>query len=486
MKIRVILLACIFILSFLSVNCNKDGTPFAPKTDVEEQKADTANTGSVASTGSYSNVSRSAKSEERGSYQRPKSDFKGKSRTSHVASDDQVSEASTGNEVSNATFNSATANYNPKLKPKPWGNKGPSRDDENNNETTQDFRVRIQPFKWNINWANSMGLVTVRISGEGFEEIDPDTLWLVGPEGAVTGPPSKAQVGPYSVVAKFLKSEAIGIIPEPQRGVPYDIQVMGQFNNGIEFGPLIAEIIVVGKKYLAGDLSLVIRPKKWNIAWGNDEGDNDGENVVTARISGEGFQDIDPATVQMAYPEGGLPPISPIPDSYEFGGVSFVIKFNQSDAIGLIPDPKRGDPHVIHVTGNLSGGTPFDVWDTITISGKKSGEGLLTLEIKPNKWNMSWADDGDGEVTARIKGEDFDKIDLLQPIQMRGPAGTPINTTGTELAGFSFIAKFSQSQAITLIPVPPENEYEIFVSFYLTDGTFHEPSDWVSIKGKKK
>jgi hypothetical protein len=138
------------------------------------------------------------------------------------------------------------------------------------------------------------------------------------------------------------------------------------------------------------------------------------------------------------------------------------------------------------VTGELTDSTPFNLTFWITISGKKSGEGLLTLVIKPKKWNMAWADDGDGEVTARIKGEDFDKIDTTQPIQMRGPSGTPINRIGTELAGFSFIAKFSQSQAIALIPVPPENKYEIFVGFYLTDGTYRELSYWVSIKGKKK
>jgi hypothetical protein len=334
-----------------------------------------------------------------------------------------------------------------------------------------------------------MGLVTVRISGEGFEEINPDTLRLVGPEpeGYVTGPPSMARVGPYSVVAKFLKSEAIGIIPEPQRGVSYEIQVISQLNGGSDFDPpLIATIVVVGKKSLAGDLSLVIRPKKWNIAWGNGD---DSESVVTARISGEGFKDINPDTVEMDYPVGTLGPIFPIPLSYEFGGVSFVIKFTQSDAISLIPDPKRGDTYEIHVRGNLTDAiaTPFDLTFWITISGKKSGKGPLTLEIKPKKWNMAWAENGDGEVTARIKGEDFDKIDTAQPIQMRGPFGTPINRIGTELAGFSFIAKFSQSQAITLIPVPPEeNKYEIFVSFYLTGGTSHELSYWVSIKGKKK
>jgi len=75
----------------------------------------------------------------------------------------------------------------------------------------------------------------------------------------------------------------------------------------------------------------------------------------------------------------------------------------------------------------------------------------------------------------------------IQPFQMRGPAGTPITPISTELAGFSFIAKFSQRQAITLIPNPPGQEkYQISVSFYLKDGTFHELSCWITLRGKKK
>jgi hypothetical protein len=479
MKTKVILLTFIFMLSFLSISCNKDRNPFTPAADVEEQTANTANTGSVASTGSQTKDFQSVKDEEKGSYHGPKSDVKGKSRTSHVASNGQVGEASTGNEVSNVTTNSVTASHNPKLKPKP-------RDHENNDETTQELRVRIQPFKWNINWANSMGLVTVRISGERFEEINPETLRLVGPEGAETGAPSKAQVGPFSFVAKFLKSEAIGIIPEPQRGVPYEIQVIGQFNDGTEFGPLIpnTNIFIVGKKSLAGILSLVIRPKKWNIAWGNGD---DSESVVTARISGERFKDINPDSVEMDYPDGGLDPIPPIPLSYEFGGVSFVIKFTQSDAISLIPDPKRGDPYEIHVRGSLTDTTPFDLTFWITISGKKSGKGPLTLVIKPKKWNMTWADDGDGEVTARIKGENFDDIDA-ETVRMVGPGGASLEASSTEVGGFSFIAKFRQSAAFGLIPTPqPGTLYTIHVIGILDDGvTPFDCDDSITVKGKNK
>lgn len=159
----------------------------------------------------------------------------------------------------------------------------------------------------------------------------------------------------------------------------------------------------------------------------------------------------------------------------------------QIDAISLIPGPKRGDVCETFVTGNFTEGTPFELTDTITISGKKSGEHPLTLEMKPSRWNLSWAkgDDGDGEVTARIAGEDFDKIDLTQPIKMSGPVETPIDPIGSEMAGFSFIAKFSQSQAITLVPNPPlQNSCNIAASSCLPDGTHHVLSCSVPIKGK--
>jgi hypothetical protein len=228
----------------------------------------------------------------------------------------------------------------------------------------------------------------------------------------------------------------------------------------------------------------VIRPKKWNIAWGNGD---DSESVVTARISGEGFQDIDPASVQMAYPDGLLPSISPIPGSYEFGGVSFVIKFNQSDAIGLILDPKRGDTHLIHVTGNLTTDpTPFDLPYLITISGKKSGEGILTLEIKPKKWNMAWAENGDGEVTARIKGAGFEDV-VFSSLWMVGPGGS-VQPDDYEIGGFTYIAKFSQSKAISIIPDAKNGDsHPILVNGSLSDGTttFSLPYT-ITIKGKKK
>jgi hypothetical protein len=232
-------------------------------------------------------------------------------------------------------------------------------------------------------------------------------------------------------------------------------------------------------------LKVEIRPDKWNIAW------VDSPDEVTARFSGEGFEDIDPSTLRMicgsCSEPGELVEIGP-PFVWEVGGVSSVAKFLQSEAIRLLADPKRDETYTINVTGAMSSGAPLEnLSDEITIVGKKSGEGPLSLEIKPKQWNIAWAngDDGDGEVTARITGEDFDDIDATMPILMSGPVGTPISPISTEFGGFFFIAKFSQSQAIALVPNPPQqNSYDITVSFYLTDGTQHVLSCSVPIKAK--
>ncbi len=482
MKTKVIFLAIIFFLSFAFISCQKDATPFSPQIDAKKQSENTTTTISV-STQSKTQESSFADAGKKRGYSETNQDVRGDSRIHHGTSDKQEMEK-TGTEVNNLI--SVNGISMPTKSPHNRGNSRRGGD----METDQGLDVKIRPFRWNTNWDHSEDSVTVRIFGEGIEDIDPSSVRMVGPEGDETGEPVMSEAGPFFVMAKFLKSEAIGIIPEPKSGETYEIQVTWGNNSGLDVtNGLFYPIQIAGKKYEEGDLSLVIRPNEWNRAWGNvDDEDNgdDTEDVVTARISGEGFKDINPDTVEMDYPDGGLGPIAPIPFSYEFGGGSFVIKFNQSDAISLILDPKRGDIYEILVTGNFTDGTPFELTDTITISGKKSGEGLLSLEIKPKTWNLSWANgDDDGEITASISGEDFDKIDTTRPIKMSGPVGTPIDPTGTELAGFSFVAKFSQSQAIALIPNPQlQDSYNIAVSFYLTDGTYHVLSCSVPIKGK--
>jgi len=59
---------------------------------------------------------------------------------------------------------------------------------------------------------------------------------------------------------------------------------------------------------------------------------------------------------------------------------------------------KLGEMHGYRVTGQLATGETFCLSYLILINGKKSGEGPLTLTIKPTTWNMAWLEsDEDGE-----------------------------------------------------------------------------------------
>ncbi len=316
MKTKTLITATLFLVSLGFVCCQKDINPFSPQMD-GEKSTDQETAGNVAST--------SLKAPEKVS-----------------------ATGANGNQERRRSRN------------------------RENDSSEQELAVEIQPSRWNINWTHSEGLVTVWVYGSGFEAINPASLRMVGPEGDKTGEPLFSQAGPFFAMAKFSKSEAIGIIPEPVPGQTYDIQVIwGDGNGSGTDSGLSCPITIVGNRWLAGELKLEIRPNTWNIAWANAKEDGDGDDLVTARISGKGFDQI--------------------------------------------------------------------------------------------------------EVTS------------AHPLTMSGPTGASIAPVRTELTGICFQAKFTQKDAISLIPSPPsQSRYEITVSFYLKDGTSHQLSAWVTVKGKRK
>lgn len=109
-------------------------------------------------------------------------------------------------------------------------------------------------------------------------------------------------------------------------------------------------------KQSSPELQLEIRPKKWNIDWVNstDEGH--------ARIYGPGFDTI--TSVVITGPTGIVIPVI----STEVGGVYFKAFFNQNEAIAAIPDPVRGDFHLITVAVTHAMGTE-DLTYSIEIVG---------------------------------------------------------------------------------------------------------------------
>jgi hypothetical protein len=471
MKTRIFVFSMALIFLFILAGCQQNTTPVAPQPGFSKQAPSKA-----AATTAKSESTRSLKADERTT--NPENDLERV--TDSMQEPTLKNETATGEEGFEEVLD---ADASISQAPGPGGLVVVS---------PEDFELRVDPNAWNKNWDHSDGLVTVRIRGEGFMDINPETVRMsCGSCSVISDPgeilPVRWRFGTYSLTAKFNKADAMGLIADPQRGETYEMLIsfsMIELDGGVESdgngdnGPDVTlpfMITILGKKPLTTDLYLVIRPKKWNKAWANaDDEDNgmDDEDLITARINGEGFDDIVPGSLLMSYGTCEDPLSDTIaPYFEELGGISYVGKFKKSEAIALIEEPRRGDMHPIRVTGQLEGGGTFCLSYMILIVGKKSGEGPLTLIIRPKNWNMAWLEsDEEGEVTARIKGADFDKIDP-GTIQLVGPGGS-ISPLTTEFAGFAFIAKFRQSDAIGLIPNPPtQNRYDLSITGALTDGT---------------
>ncbi len=88
---------------------------------------------------------------------------------------------------------------------------------------------------------------------------------------------------------------------------------------------------------------------------------------MTAKIKGKGFDELDPASIKMVGPGGD----EITPYSCDVGGVFFKAKFYQKDAIGIIPEPGRGDIHKIELKGNTSEGAAISLKYSIRIVGPK-------------------------------------------------------------------------------------------------------------------
>ncbi|MBN1222362.1 MAG: hypothetical protein JXB23_03885 [Candidatus Aminicenantes bacterium] len=220
--------------------------------------------------------------------------------------------------------------------------------------------LEIHPQNWNTDWENSPHEVQAKISGDGFDTIDPESVIIIGPNGTITHTDFNYEIGGTFFKAFFSQQQAIALLVNPQRGDSVEIQVTGTNDAGnFDLSDIIS---VVGKKAEEDteELSVKIKPDKWNTNWTNSKGH------VTVQVRGDGFLDILPETVRMSY---GLNEIIPV--KYAFAGNHFAAEFAKKDAIGLFTDPKRGDTYEIIISGEITGLGPKSGTYVIEIEGKK-------------------------------------------------------------------------------------------------------------------
>ena len=264
-------------------------------------------------------------------------------------------------------------------------------------------------------------------------------------------------------------------IADIQSGEEIRMQLQIQANNSVMLQHLYRN------KKSSPTLQLEIRPKKWNIDWVNSA------DAGHASIYGTGFDTIN--SVEITGPTGIVIPVI----GTEVGGVYYKAFFNQSEAIAAIPDPKRGDFHVITVTVTQGAETQVLTYKIEIVGAKPEPEDPeepeedLVLDINPNKWNTNWAK-SNGYVTVRFRGEGFDRI-VPGLTVMSYMSETPISPSRDSISGSSYSAKFLKKEAIGLFTAEDPQKGDPFlvdVTVTLDDSSTLTESYTIEIVGPNK
>lgn len=359
---RLIIPAVVLCFILISVNCQKGASPLASQV-TGNQQVETASAGGKAQTGSNNAAADIRKSPENrpGTHRNPgvRADRGAPSRAQALGQDIE-SEAAVLTRSDFMLGREENRLDSALSQPPATINKG--SDDEN---LADDLQVWIRPRKWNVAWEKSEGLVAARFKGTGFTEIAAETLRLVGPEGDTTNAPVRIHLGEFSLRVKFLKSEAIAIIPDPKRGDTYEIKISGQYLGGSQIENLADTVFILGRKPEEQNLSMKVSPKNWNLAWLRKSDEEAG--MITVQIKGKGFDDIVVGSVILQGPDQG---IGITTAATELTDNSLMVKFLQNKAVGLIPDPQPKTSYPIFIRGGFTGGDTFELSENITVKGK--------------------------------------------------------------------------------------------------------------------
>jgi len=221
-------------------------------------------------------------------------------------------------------------------------------------------------------------------------------------------------------------------------------------------------------KKFTGALQVQIQPKKWNLNWVDSEINS--EDVVIAKISGDGYDQITLGSVKLVSPLGS-PEVHEIASwDEDVGGTYFIAKFHQSDAIGIINDPMPGMDYDIRVEYELKDETLY-LQDGIEIVGKMPRDSEeLSLQVNPTKWNTNW-EKSSGTVMVKFWGEGYDQVNpatvmMVGPDDPDGPDDVDVITPSAwNLTDDHLIVKFSKMDAFSIIPNPtPGVKYVIRIT----------------------
>jgi len=112
---------------------------------------------------------------------------------------------------------------------------------------SEELSIQVNPTKWNTNWEKSSGTLMVKFWGDDYDQIDPTTVQMIGPDaGSII--PATSNLTDDHLIVKFSMKDAISIIPDPTPGDKHIIRITGNPDGSGDFSFEYAVEIVGSKK----------------------------------------------------------------------------------------------------------------------------------------------------------------------------------------------------------------------------------------------
>jgi hypothetical protein len=334
---------------------------------------------------------------------------------------------------------------------------------------TSPLTLEIDPDVWNLNYTNSVGTVEAFIRGEDIEQLDLDSIEMMGdnPDAAPLAAKS-ASINNDHIHARFKKSQIIDLLLSPAPGTTHTIIVTYLYSEGTERLELSAVITIEKDDEIIDptELTLEIDPVLWNLNFFTDS-----TGTVEAFIRGEGLNQIDLNSIEMTGDNPDAVPLAAISANIDGGQINAL--FPRDQVLGLLLNPVDGSTHTITISFLPIGGTErIELTAVITIEDDIIDPEDLELEIDPDEWSLNFPKSS-GTVEAFIEGEGIDLIDLTT-IEMMGdnPDVEPLPALSATLKGDKIHARFPKNQVIDLLLNPEEGStHTITISFLPIGGT---------------
>lgn len=247
-------------------------------------------------------------------------------------------------------------------------------------------------------------------------------------------------------------------------------------------------------------LSLELAPDDWSLDFPKSSG------TVDALLRGPGIDMIDLGSLELS---GDNPDATPLAaTSATIQGDHIHARFPKNQVLDLLMDPQPGSMHDVTLSFVASGSDErLEVTAQVTIDDDEQGDdngddgegddnggdmstapSNLSLQLSPDTWNLNY-DKSSGTVTAFIRGDGLDRIDLSS-ITLAGdnPDAEPLAASQASLEGNHVRARFPKNEVLGLLDNPTKGStHTVTIAFADSEtGDTFELTAQVKITGSDK